>query len=77
MEHRLPVGTPGEPGGVPLPWGRLHFEQVGAALLADGLVAEHEGERMRFSAQGARNASEVHPLVLLSTSSWPPATAAN
>ena len=66
MEHRLPVGTPGEPGDIPLPWGRLHFEQVCAALLADGLVAEHDVERMRFSAQGARNASEVHPLVLLS-----------
>ena len=57
MEHRLPVGTPGEPGDIPLPWGRLHFEQVCAALLADGLVAEHDVERMRFSAQGARNAS--------------------
>jgi general secretion pathway protein E len=29
-------------------------------------VAEQDRERMRFSAQGARNASEVHPLVLLS-----------
>ncbi|KAG1385734.1 hypothetical protein G6F60_014729 [Rhizopus arrhizus] len=66
MEHRLPVGTPGEAGGVPLPWGRLHFEQIAAALIADGLVAEQDRERMRFSTQGARNASEVHPLVLLS-----------
>ncbi|HEL4833491.1 TPA: type II/IV secretion system protein [Stenotrophomonas maltophilia] len=66
MEHRLPVGTPGEAGGVPLPWGRLQFEQIAAALIADGLVAEQDRERMRFSAQGARNASEVHPLVLLS-----------
>lgn len=77
MEHRLPAGTPGEAGGVPLPWGRLHFEQIAAALAADGLVAEQDRERMRFSAQGARNASEVHPLVLLSTSSWPPPAAAN
>lgn len=66
MEHRLPAGTPGEADGVPLPWGRLHFEQIAAALTADGLVAEQDRERMRFSAQGARNASEVHPLVLLS-----------
>ncbi|WP_313445127.1 GspE/PulE family protein, partial [Stenotrophomonas indicatrix] len=66
MEHRLPTGTPGEPGAAPLPPGRLQFEQVAAALLADGVVAAHERERIRFSAQGARNASEVHPLVLLS-----------
>jgi len=64
MEHRLPAGTPGAPA--PLPPGRLQFEQVAAAALADGLIAERDRDRVRFSAQGARNASEVHPLVLLS-----------
>ena len=48
-----------------LPAGRLVFEQVATALLADGLVASTDHERIRFSATGARNASEVHPLVLL------------
>ena len=64
MEHRLPAGTPAAPA--PLPPGRLQFEQVAAAALADGLIAERDRDRVRFSAQGARNASEVHPLVLLS-----------
>jgi len=45
--------------------GRLQFANVVAALLGDGLVAAQDQERIRFSAQGARNASEVHPLVLL------------
>ena len=45
--------------------GRLQFSNVAAAVLGDGLVAAHDQERIRFSAQGARNASEVHPLVLL------------
>ncbi|MFN4161303.1 MAG: type II/IV secretion system protein, partial [Stenotrophomonas sp.] len=70
MEQRPPVlfATPADPGagvGAPLPPGRLGFEQVVAALVADGLVATSDLERIRFSAQGARNASEVHPLVLL------------
>jgi general secretion pathway protein E len=34
-------------------------------MVADGLVAPSDLERIRFSGQGARNASEVHPLVLL------------
>ena len=57
--------------------GRLQFSNVVAALLGDGLVAAHDQERIRFSAQGARNASEVHPLVLLSNlklAAAPPAT---
>jgi len=45
--------------------GRLQFSNIVAALLGDGLVATQDQERIRFSAQGARNASEVHPLVLL------------
>jgi len=45
--------------------GRLQFANIAAAVLGDGLVAAHDQERIRFSAQGARNASEVHPLVLL------------
>ncbi|MFT4198057.1 MAG: GspE/PulE family protein [Pseudoxanthomonas sp.] len=45
--------------------GRLDFAQVARALLADGLVAEADLERVQFSASGARSASEVHPLVLL------------
>ena len=73
MDHRpsvppLPAGLAGSaptPERVPLPPGRLGFDQVAAALVADGLVAEHDQDRIRFSAHGARNASEVHPLVLL------------
>ncbi|WP_269791133.1 GspE/PulE family protein [Stenotrophomonas sp. Iso1] len=41
------------------------------------MVAAHDLERIRFSAQGARNASEVHPLVLLANlklAAAPPAT---
>ncbi|WP_159094203.1 GspE/PulE family protein, partial [Xanthomonas fragariae] len=48
-----------------LPRGRLMFDPVAAALLADGMVVPHEHERVQFSAAGVRNASEVHPLVLL------------
>lgn len=70
MDQRPPVpfapaAGPGPAAPVPLPPGRLGFDQVAAALVADGLVAEVDLERIRFSAQGARNASEVHPLVLL------------
>ncbi len=68
MDQRPPVSIATAPGpgtGDPLRPGRLGFEQVVAALIADGLVAEADLERIRFSAQGARNASEVHPLVLL------------
>ena len=59
-----PAAGPGRLAPVPLPPGRLGFDQVAAALVADGLVAEGDLERIRLSAQGARNA-EVHPLVLL------------
>ncbi|SON91868.1 putative Bacterial type II secretion system protein E [Xanthomonas phaseoli pv. phaseoli] len=48
-----------------LPGGRLMFDPVAAALLADGMVVPHEHERVQFSAGGARTASDVHPLVLL------------
>lgn len=48
-----------------LPRGRLMFDPVAAALLADGMVVPHEHERVQFSASGARTASDVHPLVLL------------
>ena len=59
-----PITPPSTPDP-PLPAGRLLFEQVAAALVADGLVAGTDVERVRFSAAGAKNASEVHPLVLL------------
>jgi len=59
-----PITPPSTPDP-PLPAGRLLFEQVAAALVADGLVAGADVERVRFSAAGAKNASEVHPLVLL------------
>lgn len=54
------------PAMVSLPPGRLSFERVAAALLADGLVAPAERSRMQFSAQSVRTVSDVHPLVLLS-----------
>jgi general secretion pathway protein E len=65
MEHRSPATLAPAAAPGPLPPGRLVFEQVAAALVADGLVAATDLERIRFSGQGARNASEVHPLVLL------------
>ncbi|MFG3449632.1 GspE/PulE family protein [Stenotrophomonas sp. NPDC047960] len=65
MEHRSPATLAPAPAPGPLPPGRLVFEQVAAAMVADGLVAPSDLERIRFSGQGARNASEVHPLVLL------------
>jgi general secretion pathway protein E len=49
-----------------LPRGRLTFERVVAVLIADGMVDPVDRERIQFSAGGARNASDVHPLVLLS-----------
>ncbi len=60
-----PVPSAGGTACPPLSAGRLRFEEVAAALLGDGLVAAQDHERVQFSAQGARNASEVHPLVLL------------
>jgi general secretion pathway protein E len=65
MEHRSPATLAPAPVPGPLPPGRLVFEQVAAAMIADGLVASSDLERIRFSGHGARNASEVHPLVLL------------
>ncbi len=65
MEHRSPATLAPAPAQEPLPPGRLVFEQVAAAMVADGLVAADDVDRIRFSGQGARNASEVHPLVLL------------
>jgi len=66
MEQR-PSAEPtmAPPGLAVLPRGRLAFERVAAALLADGMVAPGDAERIQFSAQGVRSASEVHPLVLL------------
>ncbi|MFL9583611.1 GspE/PulE family protein [Stenotrophomonas sp. AB1(2024)] len=65
MEHRSSATLAPAPAPGPLPPGRLVFEQVAAAMVADGLVAAGDVERIRFSGHGARNASEVHPLVLL------------
>ncbi len=65
MEHRSPATLAPVPAPGPLPPGRLDFDQVAAAMVADRLVAASDVERIRFSGQGARNASEVHPLVLL------------
>ncbi len=65
MEHRSPATLAPVPAPGPLPPGRLDFDQVAAAMVADGLVAASDVERIRFSGQGSRNASEVHPLVLL------------
>ncbi|WP_066092553.1 GspE/PulE family protein [Xanthomonas massiliensis] len=56
----------------PLPPGRLHYAQIAAALLADGMVLAADAERiatsagLHGSAGAARGAGEVHPLVLLS-----------
>ncbi len=65
MDQRQPARFESAVAAGQLPPGRLVFERVANALVADGLVAEADLERIRFSAQGARNASEVHPLVLL------------
>ncbi len=64
MEQRQPGPRPAD-FGASLPPGRLVFERVAAALIADDMVAADDRERIQFSASGARNASEVHPLVLL------------
>ncbi len=66
MEQRQPAETTMALAGAALPRGRLVFERVATALLADEMVAPNDRERIQFSAGGARNASEVHPLVLLS-----------
>jgi len=65
VENAAVEGTQAPPPQVAIAPGRLQFSNIASALLADGLVAAHDQERIRFSAQGARNASEVHPLVLL------------
>ncbi len=65
MEQQAAQSAPTPPQPVAIAPGRLQFSNIAAALLGDGLVAAHDQERIRFSAQGARNASEVHPLVLL------------
>ncbi len=65
MEKQAAHGAQIPPIPVNIAPGRLQFSNVASALLGDGLVATHDQERIRFSAQGARNASEVHPLVLL------------
>ncbi len=65
MEHTAASSVPTPPSPVAIAPGRLQFANIAAAVLGDGLVAAHDQERIRFSAQGARNASEVHPLVLL------------
>ncbi|WP_225765693.1 GspE/PulE family protein [Stenotrophomonas sp. Marseille-Q4652] len=65
MDPRPTAPFASGPDAAPLPPGRLVFERVAAALVADGMVAEADRERIQFSAVGARNPSEVHPLVLL------------
>ncbi|GHH61027.1 GspE/PulE family protein [[Pseudomonas] boreopolis] len=65
MEQRQPAAARSVLAAATLPRGRLAFERVVAALLADDMVDPADRERIQFSASGARNASEVHPLVLL------------
>ncbi len=65
MDPRPTAPFASGPDPAPLPPGRLVFERVAAALVADGMVAEADRERIQFSAGSARNPSEVHPLVLL------------
>ncbi|MDQ3205895.1 MAG: GspE/PulE family protein [Pseudomonadota bacterium] len=55
----------GPPRPCRLPAGRLALTGVAAALAQDGLIAPVDAERARVSASGARQASDVHPLVLL------------
>ncbi|WP_434212540.1 GspE/PulE family protein [[Pseudomonas] boreopolis] len=77
MEQRQPAAARSVLAAATLPRGRLAFERVVAALLADDMVDPADRERILFSASGARNASEVHPLVLLANlklrSGQPPA----
>ncbi|HLM52745.1 MAG TPA: GspE/PulE family protein, partial [Pseudoxanthomonas sp.] len=67
MEQRQPPAPAfaADSGAVPLPQGRLAFEQVAAALLADGLVAPPDRQRIHPNPQGVRHPGDVHPLVLL------------
>ncbi|RXR06381.1 GspE/PulE family protein [Pseudoxanthomonas composti] len=48
-----------------MPAGKLDFARVAQLLRQDRLVAEADEARLQFSAQGARSATDVHPLVLL------------
>jgi general secretion pathway protein E len=63
MESRADAGAP--VARIELPPGRLVFEQVAMALLADGMVDPADAERLRFSAETMRHDGNIHPLVLL------------
>ena len=63
MESRADAGSPATRTEL-LP-GRLVFEQVAMALLADGMVDPGDSERLRFSAETMRHDGNIHPLVLL------------
>ncbi|MEF9977654.1 MAG: GspE/PulE family protein [Thermomonas sp.] len=63
MESRADAGS--QATRTELPSGRLAFEQVALALLADGLVDPADSERLRFSVETMRHDGNIHPLVLL------------
>ncbi len=63
MESRMTAGAP--PARIELPAGRLAFEPVAMALLADAMVDPADGERLRFAAETTRHDRDLHPLVLL------------
>ncbi|UNK44198.1 GspE/PulE family protein [Luteimonas sp. S4-F44] len=72
----MPPPPAGHKAGAPvarLPIGRLTFEPVVAALVADGLLAPADAERARVGGRATRGLEAVHPLVLLANLKLPSA----
>ena len=63
MDSRTNTASPAAAKG--LPSGRLAFEPLAAALLADGMVEAGDVERLRFAAETTRHNTDIHPLILL------------
>ena len=63
MESRMNADS--LPVRAALPPGRLGFEPVATALLADGMVDPLDDERLRAAMAATRHGSDIHPLVLL------------
>ncbi len=71
MQPPPPFREHATPSPARLPQGRLALEPVLAALVADGLLAEHDAERARAASRQARALDGIHPLVLLANLKLP------
>ncbi len=74
MESRMNADS--LPVRAALPPGRLGFEPVATALLADGMVDPLDDERLRAAMAATRHGSDIHPLVLLANLKLKAATSA-